>query len=93
MSTSDSLRRRRVGAGENIYTRGQIEDLIAQGGHIVIVDGEVLKCDSWLHHHPGGDKVIKHMVGRDGTDEMNAYVAIVLLMRNDSAKLCQGSIP
>lgn len=72
MSTYDtSSSGRRV---EKIWTRCEVENLIALGNHIVIVDGDVLKCDPWLHHHPGGDKVIKHMVGRDGTDEMNASV-------------------
>jgi len=33
-----------------------------------------LKVDAWLKFHPGGDKAIKHMVGRDATDEVNAYV-------------------
>lgn len=55
-----------------IYTRSQIEDLIAQGRHIIVVEGKILKCDPWLPFHPGGDKAIKHMVGRDATDEVNA---------------------
>jgi cytochrome b involved in lipid metabolism len=33
----------------------------------------VLKVDAWIKFHPGGDKSIKHMVGRDATDEINAY--------------------
>lgn len=57
------------------YTRHDIEDLIAQGRHIIIVDGYVLKVDSWLRFHPGGDKAIMHMVGRDATDEVNACVS------------------
>lgn len=55
-----------------LYTRNQIEALIAQGRHIIVVDGKVLKTDSWLKFHPGGDKAIQHMVGRDATDEVNA---------------------
>lgn len=55
-----------------LYSREEVEDLIAQGRHILIVDGKVLKVDSWLPFHPGGDKSIKHMVGRDATDEVNA---------------------
>jgi delta8-fatty-acid desaturase len=46
--------------------------LIAQGRHLVIVDRHVLKVDGWLKYHPGGDKAILHMVGRDATDEVNA---------------------
>lgn len=59
---------------ETVYTRRQVEDLIAQGRTIIIVDGKVLRVDSWLKYHPGGDKAILHVVGRDATDEVNAYV-------------------
>lgn len=56
-----------------VFSRRQVEGLIAEGKLIIIVDGEVLKVDPWLPYHPGGDKAIKHMVGRDATDEVNAY--------------------
>jgi sphingolipid 8-(E)-desaturase len=55
-----------------ILSRRQIEGLIADGRKIVILDGQVLKTDAWLPFHPGGDKAILHMVGRDGTDEIRA---------------------
>lgn len=55
-----------------MLSRRQIEGLIAEGQTIIIVDQEVLKVDPWLQYHPGGDKAIKHMVGRDATDEVNA---------------------
>lgn len=45
--------------------------MIAEGRHIVIVENKVLKVDAWLPYHPGGDKAIKHMVGRDATDEVH----------------------
>lgn len=54
--------------------RRQIESLISAGHSIVIVDDKVLKVDSWLPFHPGGDKAIQHMVGRDATDEVHRYV-------------------
>jgi len=63
---------------DTVYTRRDVEDLIAQGRHIIIVDGYVLKVDSWLRFHPGGDKAIMHMVGRDATDEVNACVSSLL---------------
>ncbi|OXV07271.1 hypothetical protein Egran_04967 [Elaphomyces granulatus] len=59
-------------AKERILSRREIEGMIAEGRHIVIFDGKVLKTDSWFQFHPGGDKTIKHMVGRDATDEINA---------------------
>lgn len=55
---------------DRVYTRPEIEALIADGRHIIILDSKVLKCDAWMKYHPGGDKSIKHMVGRDATDEV-----------------------
>lgn len=55
-------------------TRTDIENLIAQGRNIVILDQHVHKVDAWMKYHPGGDKAIRHMVGRDATDEVNAFV-------------------
>lgn len=57
-----------------VISRQEIEAQIAEGRHIIILDGKVLKVDPWLPYHPGGDKAIKHMVGRDATDEVNSYV-------------------
>lgn len=58
---------------EAVLSRSQVGALIADGRTIIIVDGKVLKVDAWLKYHPGGDKAIMHMVGRDATDEVNAY--------------------
>lgn len=55
-------------------TRTEIENLIAEGRNIVILDQHVHKVDAWMKYHPGGDKAIQHMVGRDATDEVNAFV-------------------
>ena len=55
-----------------LLSRRQIEGRIADGQSIVIIDQKVLKVDGWLKYHPGGDKAIMHMVGRDATDEVNA---------------------
>jgi delta8-fatty-acid desaturase len=57
---------------ERMVSPKEVEDLIAEGHAIVILNGEVLKLDSWLRYHPGGDKTILHMVGKDATDEVNA---------------------
>lgn len=57
-----------------LMTRDEIEDLIANGRHIIIHRGYVLKLDAWLKYHPGGSKSIMHLVGRDGTDWVDVYV-------------------
>lgn len=68
MSTNTARRK------DTLYSRRQVEGLIADGQTVIIVDQKVLKIDAWLKFHPGGDKAIMHMVGRDATDELNAYV-------------------
>ena len=57
-----------------VLSRREIEAQIASGRSIVIVDNKVLKLDAWLPYHPGGDKAIRHMVGRDAPDEVTRYV-------------------
>lgn len=53
-----------------VLSRREVEALIADGRTILIVDQHVLKVDAWLKYHPGGDKAIMHMVGRDATSEV-----------------------
>ncbi|KAI1082650.1 fatty acid desaturase [Whalleya microplaca] len=55
-----------------ILSRREIEGLIADGRAVFILDQYVVKADPWLQYHPGGDKAILHMVGRDATDEVTA---------------------
>ncbi|KAL4920973.1 fatty acid desaturase-domain-containing protein [Aspergillus aurantiobrunneus] len=55
-----------------LLSRRYIEAQIADGKHVIIFDDRVLRVDSWIKFHPGGDKSIKHMVGKDATDEINA---------------------
>jgi delta8-fatty-acid desaturase len=59
---------------ERVFSRREVEALIAEGRSIIVMNGKVLKVDAWLKYHPGGDKAIMHMVGRDATDEVTAYV-------------------
>lgn len=57
-----------------VLSRRQVEGLIAEGKAVFILDQFVLKADPWLPYHPGGDKAIRHMIGRDATDEVTALV-------------------
>lgn len=58
---------------DKVLSRKRIQELISVGKAIVIYDGYVLNLSGWLKKHPGGDLAIYHMIGRDATDEMNAY--------------------
>ena len=62
-----------------VLDRKDIEAQIASGRAIVIVDDKVLKVDAWLPYHPGGDKAIRHMIGRDATDEVTRYGRVLPL--------------
>ncbi|KAG5983891.1 hypothetical protein E4U55_006876 [Claviceps digitariae] len=55
-----------------VMTRNEVKMLIASGCKIVIFRQFVLKVDPWLPFHPGGDKALLHMVGKDATDEIQA---------------------
>ncbi|KAJ9603857.1 hypothetical protein H2200_011378 [Cladophialophora chaetospira] len=57
---------------DRVWSRREIEGSIAEGRKIIILDGQVIKADAWLPYHPGGEKEILHMVGRDATDEIRA---------------------
>jgi predicted heme/steroid binding protein len=56
------------------YTREEIaQRIIDHGDLLVIHSNKVYRLNSWIKHHPGGEMVILHMIGKDATDEMNAY--------------------
>lgn len=63
--------RSQIDSKDETLSRRFIEGLIADGKKIIIVDNDVLKVDAWLKYHPGGEKTILHMVGRDATDEVS----------------------
>ncbi|PHH89730.1 hypothetical protein CDD83_5402 [Cordyceps sp. RAO-2017] len=57
---------------DKVLSQRAVEALIADGHVVVIFQDYVLRLDSWLRKHPGGELAILHMVGRDATDEMTA---------------------
>jgi delta8-fatty-acid desaturase len=60
-------------ADSRIYTRRQIENLIAAGQTIIIFQNNVLRLNNgWKERHPGGKLVLDHMIGRDATAEIDA---------------------
>lgn len=69
---------------DTLLTRRQVESLIADGKHVIIVNEKVLLLDAWLKYHPGGDKAIMHMVGRDATDEVTACVVFSETSRHEN---------
>lgn len=59
--------------GQQLYSRREVEGLIAAGQTIIIFEHKVLRLSNgWKDRHPGGKLVLEHMVGRDASDEINA---------------------
>lgn len=64
------------------YTRQEIaERIVNHGDLLVIYENKIYRLNSWIKHHPGGDMVVLHMVGKDATDEMNAYHSNATLLK------------
>lgn len=57
-----------------LLSRREVEALIAKGGLVFILNQFVIRANPWIPYHPGGEKAIMHMVGRDATDEVTACV-------------------
>ncbi|WPH03952.1 hypothetical protein R9X50_00683500 [Acrodontium crateriforme] len=62
-----------------IFSRSDIEALIAAGDLIIIANQDVLRLNAWQHRHPGGKLVIHHMVGRDATTELSVFHTVEVL--------------
>jgi delta8-fatty-acid desaturase len=47
------------------YTREQIaERIIDHGDLLVIHSNKIYRLNAWIKHHPGGEMVILHMIGK-----------------------------
>ncbi len=58
------------------YTRKQIaERIIDHGDLLVIYSDKIYRLNSWIKHHPGGEMVILHMVGKVRF-KINIYIYI-----------------
>jgi delta8-fatty-acid desaturase len=50
---------------KNSYTRAEIAQLIIERNDLLIIySNKIYRLNSWIKHHPGGDMVILHMVGK-----------------------------
>lgn len=63
-----------MGTNDKLWTREEICTRILAGETIFIYNGKLIRVPaSWLAKHPGGRLAILHFVGRDATDEINAF--------------------
>ncbi len=57
-----------------IISRESVAARILDGEHLFILNGHLIRVPhQWLSAHPGGALAILHFIGRDATDEVEAY--------------------
>jgi sphingolipid 8-(E)-desaturase len=60
--------------GVQVWTREQVAARILAGETLVILGNTLIRVpDSWLRAHPGGSLAIQHFVGRNASDEVEAF--------------------
>ncbi|KAG6814089.1 hypothetical protein H0H92_003136 [Tricholoma furcatifolium] len=58
----------------SVWSREAVAERILKGDALIVYNGHLLRIPpSWLAAHPGGSLAILHFVGRDATDEIQAY--------------------
>jgi len=67
--------------GRALLSRSDIANRIISGQHIFIYRSLAINATAWLPYHPGGNLSILHFVGRDATDEVEAYHSVSALER------------
>ncbi|CAG8487555.1 7689_t:CDS:1 [Paraglomus brasilianum] len=60
-------------ASKYITTQELNRRIKEQNQALVIYANKVYRLDKWLKFHPGGELAIKHMIGKDATDAINAF--------------------
>ena len=58
---------------DRIIPRSELVERIIAGQNLVIYHRHVLDLTRWADQHPGGSLAVLHFVGRDASDEMDAY--------------------
>ncbi|TEB35188.1 delta 8-sphingoloid desaturase protein [Coprinellus micaceus] len=56
------------------WSRAAVVDAVLNGDTLIVYRDYLLRItDNWLDAHPGGNLALLHFVGRDATDEIEAY--------------------
>ncbi len=65
-----------------VWTREQVATRILAGDSLFVLHGNLVRIPpSWLAAHPGGNLAILHFVGRDASDEVDAFHSAETLQR------------
>lgn len=78
---------------KHIWDRTEIATRITQGQQLIIYRGRILNVTPWAPYHPGGALALLHFVGRDATNEIEAYhsdAAIEMMNKFTVARVDNG---
>lgn len=53
-------------------TQKDLSERVKQGEVLIIFNEKVYKVDRWIKSHPGGELAIRHVIGKDATDEITS---------------------
>ncbi|KAI0348548.1 fatty acid/sphingolipid desaturase [Trametopsis cervina] len=68
--------------GIQVWTREQVAARILAGETLVVLGDKLIRVpDKWLDSHPGGALAILHFVGRNASDEVDAFHSAETLQR------------
>jgi len=74
-----------------VYTQKELEDRVAEGASLLVIDGIVHDVCEFLPTHPGGPKILRNYLGKDATGAFNGAVySHSRVARNILAKLRVG---
>lgn len=63
-----------MGTTKKEWTREEIAVRILAGESLIVYNNQLLRIpQAWLNAHPGGSLAILHFLGRDASDEIDAY--------------------
>lgn len=55
-----------------VITQQEVQERVKQGEALFIFENKVYKVDRFLNRHPGGEMAIRHVLGKDVTDEIRS---------------------
>lgn len=59
---------------DRLWSRNAVVEAVLNGDTLIVYRDHLLRIsDNWLDAHPGGTLALLHFVGRDATDEIEAY--------------------
>ncbi|ORY23563.1 fatty acid desaturase-domain-containing protein [Naematelia encephala] len=67
--------------GPPILSRSEVALRICHGALLIVYRSTVINATAWAAFHPGGTLALLHFVGRDATDEIEAYHCSATLER------------